>query len=204
VLSALSQEQLAHSLFPLGEMRKEEVRRKAAELGFEVAGKKDSQDLCFIGEDGMEGFLNRHQNSLLEPGEIVDTAGKVLGRHQGLARYTIGQRKGLRIAFPEPYYVINKDAALNRLIVGFLKELGRKELSARDANWTSGEAPSEPFRAMVKIRYKAEPAEGLVFPQVQGYDKFRVTFEKALRDITPGQRVVLYQGEECLGGGTIQ
>ncbi|MHC1784556.1 MAG: tRNA 2-thiouridine(34) synthase MnmA [Anaerolineaceae bacterium] len=201
VLSGLNQEQLSRSLFPLGGMPKEDVRKKAAELGFEVADKKDSQDLCFIGEDGVEGFLSRHQNSLLEPGEIVDTSGKVLGVHQGLARYTIGQRKGLRIAFPEPYYVIDKDAVQNRVIAGFLNELGKKDLSARDVNWISGQAPAGEFQCMVKIRYKAEPAEGFVFPL--GYDKFKIRFERALRDITPGQRVVLFQGEECLGGGTI-
>lgn len=204
VLSGLNQTQLAHSLFPLGGMLKEEVRRKAVELGLEVAKKKDSQDLCFTGDGGMGGFLSRHQPSLLEPGEIVDTAGKVLGRHMGLAAYTIGQRKGLRIAAAEPYYVIEKDITRNRLIAGFLNELGKSELAAGDVNWIGGDkfVPSGPFSAMVKIRYRAAPVEGFVFPL--GCDTFKIKFGQTLRDITPGQRAVLYDGEECLGGGTIQ
>jgi tRNA-specific 2-thiouridylase len=204
VLSGLNQTQLAHSMFPLGGLHKEEVRLKAAELGLEVAKRKDSQDLCFTGEGGVSGFLSRNQISLLQPGEIVDTAGKVLGMHIGLAAYTIGQRKGLKIAAAEPYYVIEKDIPGNRLIVGFLNELGKSELTAGEVNWigSDGASASEPFSAMVKIRYRAAPVEGFVFPQ--GCDTFKIKFGQELRDITPGQRAVLYDGDECLGGGTIR
>ncbi len=204
VLSGLNQVQLSRSLFPLGGMFKKEVRKKAADLGLEVAKKEDSQDLCFTGDGGVEGFLSRHQKSLLEPGEIVDAAGRVMGGHLGLALYTIGQRKGLRIPAAEPYYVIAKDMERNRLVVGFQNELGRLDLAAREVNWIGGNenAPSAPFKATVKIRYRAEPVEGFVFPT--GCDTFKIKFVQALRDITPGQWVVLYNGEECLGGGTIQ
>lgn len=202
VLSGLNQNQLSHTIFPLGELKKEEVREKARQFGFEIADKKDSQDLCFIGQDGLEGFLSRQDNSLLQPGDIIDTSGKILGQHQGLARYTIGQRKGLRISSPQPYYVIDKDTSTNQVIAGFSEELGKSELTAADVNWIDGAAPEAPFQASVKIRYKAELAEGFVFPL--GYDKFNVTFKEPLRDITAGQRVVLYSEDYCLGGGTIQ
>jgi tRNA-specific 2-thiouridylase len=204
VLSGLNQAQLSRSLFPLGGMFKKEVRKKAVELGLEIAKKEDSQDLCFTGDGGVGGFLSRHQKSLLEPGEIVDATGRKMGSHMGLALYTIGQRKGLRIPAAKPYYVIAKDMERNRLIVGFQNELGRSDLVARAVNWIGGNenAPSAAFKAMVKIRYRAEPAEGFVIPT--GCDTLIIKFGQAIRDITPGQWVVLYDGEECLGGGTIQ
>jgi tRNA-specific 2-thiouridylase len=132
----------------------------------------------------------------------MDREGKELGKHQGLAYYTIGQRKGLGLASGEPLFVLEKDLAGNRLIVGKQQELGTNRLIAREVNWTSGRTPQAEFSADIKIRYKAQPVHGQVFPMEEA--GFRVEFDQQLRDITPGQAAVLYNGEECLGGGIIQ
>jgi tRNA-specific 2-thiouridylase len=138
---------------------------------------------------------------ILQPGEIVTTSGKPIGKHDGLANYTIGQRKGLNVASPVPLYVISKQSSSNALVVGTLDELGFTELIARDVNWTSGEVPGEPFRALVKIRYTAKEAEALVIP-LEG-DQVSVKFDAPVRDVTAGQAAVFYQDEIMLGGGII-
>jgi len=201
VLSALSQEQLAHTLFPLGAMLKPEVRALAHRLGIAVADRPDSQDLCFLGAGDYRSFVARHRPEILKPGAIVDVNGRVVGEHQGLAFYTIGQRKGLKIAAPSPLYVLAKDLHRNVLVVGEAEALGQDHLMAVDASWISGIVPQSPFRAQVKIRYKANEVDGCVWADTPA--AFRVQFEHPLRDITPGQRVVLYQQQVCLGGGTI-
>ena len=201
VLHVLKQDQLAHALFPVGEFPKPEIRRIAADFGLPTASRADSQDLCFLAGEDYRGFLQRNAAEILQPGEIVTTSGKLIGKHDGLANYTIGQRKGLNVASPVPLYVITKKASNNALVVGTLDELGFTELTARDVNWTSGETPSEPFRALVKIRYTAKEAEALVTP-MEG-DQVSVKFDAPVRDVTAGQAAVFYQDEVMLGGGII-
>jgi len=202
VLHVLGQEQLAHALFPLGGYSKTQVRQLARDFGLPVAERADSQDLCFLGNGDYRSFLIRNVPTLEGPGPIFSTDGQLLGQHQGLAFYTIGQRKGLGIAAPQPLYVLKKDLRNNTLIIGPLGELGKQELVAAGVNWVSALAPEEPFRARVKIRYKAKEAPGLVTPlQDRGA---HVSFDEPLRDITPGQAAVFYDGPVCLGGGIIQ
>ena len=201
VLHVLKQDQLAHALFPVGEFPKPEIRRIAADFGLPTASRADSQDLCFLAGDDYRHFLQRHTPEILKPGEITTTNGKVIGQHDGLANYTIGQRKGLNLASPVPLYVITKHATSNTLIVGTLDELGFTELTARDVNWISGEAPRESFRALVKIRYSAKEVEAWVNPMEA--DQASVKFDAPVRDVTAGQAAVFYQGEVMLGGGII-
>jgi len=201
VLHVLKQDQLAHALFPVGEYPKPEIRRIAADFGLPTASRADSQDLCFLAGEDYRIFLKRNAAEILKPGKIVTTDGRVLGQHDGLANYTIGQRKGLNIASPLPLYVITKQASNNALVVGTLEELGFTELTARDVNWISGETPREPFRAEVKIRYTAKEAGALVSPMAG--KQVSVKFDAPVRDVTAGQAAVFYQGEVMLGGGII-
>lgn len=202
VLSVMGQEQLAHALFPVGSYPKTEVRQIAERFGLPTASKKDSQDLCFLGDGDYRRFLSVHAPDVMTAGPIVRKNGEVVGEHHGLANYTIGQRKGLGIYAPDPLYVIGVNPQRNALIVGTADELGLQHLTAHRVNWVSGEVPSVPFRAEVKIRYKAKPAPALVEPL--GADRMTVTFDEPVRDITPGQGAVVYAGVVCLGGGIIQ
>jgi tRNA-uridine 2-sulfurtransferase len=202
VLHVLTQEKLKHALFPVGDYPKPEIRQIAERHGLPTASRKDSQDLCFLAGEDYRNFLQRNAAEMLKPGEIVTRDGKASGAHNGLANYTIGQRKGLGVASPVPLYVLGKDAAQNALIVGTQDELGSDTLTARDVNWVSGEVPAEPFRADVKIRYTAKEAEALVTPLGEG--QVQVRFDAPQRDITAGQAAVFYQGEVLLGGGIIQ
>ncbi len=201
-LHLLTQTQLAHTLFPLGEFTKPETRAMARRFGLRVAEKHESQDLCFIADGNYRNFLRRNVPDALTPGEIVDTRGKVLGQHAGLGSYTIGQRKGLGLALGEPLYVIALDAASNRMMVGHADELGKRELSAASVNWIAGSAPEQALRVTAKIRYRAIEVAATVTPLNES--RMRVTFDQPLRDVTPGQAVVLYADAVCLGGGTIQ
>jgi tRNA-uridine 2-sulfurtransferase len=202
VLSILSQEQLVHTILPLGEMKKPEVRQLARDLGLAVAERAESQDLCFLGGVDYRLFLQAHTPEVVQPGEMVDRNGAVLGQHQGLAFYTIGQRKGLGISAAEPLYVVEKNLVENKLIVGTQNELGHMKLIARQANWI-GELPKEnPFRVQVKIRYKAQKAWGWITNLAA--DRFLIEFDQPLRDITPGQNAVVYQDDICLGSGIIE
>jgi tRNA-specific 2-thiouridylase len=201
VLYVLDQEKLKRALFPIGEYPKTEIRAIAEKFKLPTASRKDSQDLCFLAGEDYRNFLQRNAAEMLKPGDIATQDGKVVGRHNGLANYTIGQRKGLGASSPVPLYVITKNASSNTLIVGARDELGFTELIARDVNWISGEAPREPFRALIKIRYTAKETEGLVTPLTG--NQLRVEFPAPLRDITSGQAAVIYSGEEMLGGGII-
>jgi tRNA-specific 2-thiouridylase len=153
VLHVLDQEKLAKALFPIGDYPKTEIRAIAERYGLPTASRKDSQDLCFLAGEDYRNFLQRNAAAMLQPGEILRRDGKLVGEHSGLANYTIGQRKGLGVASPIPLYVLGKNSITNTLIVGTQDELGSRELIARDVNWLSGEIPTEPFRAEVKIRY---------------------------------------------------
>lgn len=203
VLHVLTQRHLARVLFPVGEYTKAQVRQMAAERGLPVASRRESQDLCFLADGDYRRFLRDWAPAdAIRPGPIVDSRGRVLGRHQGLPFYTIGQRKGLGIAAREPLYVLRLEPATNTVVVGPAAELGRDRLTARAVNWIAGRPPAEPIRAQVKIRYKARPAAATVIPLPD--DRVEVRFDRPLRDITAGQAAVFYDGEVCLGGGLIE
>ncbi len=202
VLHVLTQERLRHAIFPLGGYLKTEVRKLAREFGLSAANRSDSQDLCFLAGEDYRDFIRRNAPQAAIPGSILTRAGEMIGMHQGLAFYTIGQRKGLGISSPEPLYVLAKDSASNALIVGARSELGSRGLTAQSVNWISGYAPAEPFRAQVKTRYTAKEAWALVTPvEGNGVD---VLFDVPQRDITPGQAAVIYDHDIVLGGGLIQ
>ncbi|MBI5295423.1 MAG: tRNA 2-thiouridine(34) synthase MnmA [Chloroflexi bacterium] len=202
VLHVLTQEKLRRALFPVGEYPKTEIRKIAESFGLPTASRPDSQDLCFLAGEDYRNFLQRNAAEMLKPGEIVTTDGRVVGHHNGLPNYTIGQRKGLGLASPVPLFVITKHATRNTLVVGTADELGSSALTAKDVNWISGAAPAEPFRAQVKIRYTARPAWAWVTP-LNG-EQAQVQFDLPARDVTAGQAAVFYVEDEVLGGGIIQ
>ena len=202
VLSVLGQDQLQHALFPVGEYVKPEVRQIAERFGLPTASKKDSQDLCFLGDGDYRRFLTQYAPEVMVAGPIMRRSGEVVGEHRGLANYTIGQRKGLGVQAAQPLYVIGMNAQQNSLVVGTAEELGSAQLTAGRVNWVSGEIPTEAFYADVKIRYKAAPVRALIEPL--GSHRFNAKFDAPLRDITAGQGAVLYDGDVCLGGGIIE
>jgi tRNA-specific 2-thiouridylase len=202
VLHVLNQEKLSCSLFPIGEYPKAEIRKIAESFGLATAKRPDSQDLCFLAGEDYRGFLQRNAPTILHGGPIARRGGEVLGEHNGLANYTIGQRKGLGIASGEPLYVLAKDAETNTLIIGTEEELGSRELTASNVNWVAGEPLMSPFRAEVKTRYTAKEAWAEVTPLENG-NRCQVLFDAPQRDITPGQAAVFYQDDLLLGGGVI-
>jgi len=209
VLHVLSQWQLQHALFPLGAYTKSEVRAMAAERGLPVATKAESQEICFVAANDYRGFMRRYADETGKAapiaGAILDEAGTRLGMHEGLAYYTIGQRKGLGISAREPLHVLKLDAARNAVVVGPAAALDRHEFTVRETTWSSGAALTEPVEVMVKVRYKATPAPGLVTPLPDG--RASITLHEPLRAITPGQAAVFYagaDGDEVLGGGLIE
>jgi len=202
VLSRLNQTQLAHTLLPLGELQKNQVRDIARAHGLEeTANKPESQDLCFVSNRDYRAFLTQYIPQTLMPGNILNEKGEIIGEHQGLAFYTIGQRKGIRVAAPLPYYVLAKDMQQNNLIVAPLEKLGRLELTGVGVNWMSGKTPQKPFTAQVKIRYKANFVDAIITPIPN--NSIHVQFDEPMRDITPGQFAVIYAGEQVLGSAVI-
>lgn len=199
VLAGLSQQQLARSLFPVGGQPKAETRRHAERLGLPVAGKPDSQDLCFAPAGDAGAFLEERAPHLAREGEVVDPGGEILGTHRGAHRYTVGQRRGLGVSTGDRTYVLEVDAAANRVVVGPSALLTRPGLLARAVNWIP-ERPDGPFEASVKIRYRGEDVPAVVEPRGTGA---RVEFRSPQPAVTPGQAVVFYDGDEVLGGGTI-
>jgi len=202
VLSRLDQDQLARARFPLGEMHKSDVRRMAEEIGLHVSGRSDSVDLCWTGDGGVSGFLARHlPPGAARPGPIVDTAGRQVGEHRGLPYYTLGQRRGLGLSQGRPVYVVGRSADLNELVVGPAAELDAVEVPTRDVHWISGVAPDSPIAVTAQVRYRAPaaPAEVVVGPGRTAV----VRFAEPQLAPTPGQAVVFYDGDECLGGGII-
>ena len=200
-LYRLSQEQLAHIRFPLGDFTKSMARDIAEANGLVTARKRDSQDICFIpGGDYvafMEGYLQKHY----APGDFLDRDGNVVGTHRGAVCYTVGQRKGLGLAMGEPVYVCGKSMEDNTVTVGPNEVLFHNALEARDWNWISMEAPSSPVRVSAKIRHSRNEYPATVYPEADG--RAKVVFDEAVRAISPGQAVVLYQGDTVVGGGTI-
>jgi tRNA-specific 2-thiouridylase len=202
VLHVLNQEQFSHAMFPLGEYTKPQIREMARAFNLPVAERSDSQDLCFLGNGDYRDFLLRNVPEVASPGPIMTREREQLGEHQGLAFYTIGQRKGLGIAAAHPLYVLEKDGDNNTLVVGTKEQLGRDELTTGVVNWISGQPPENPIRASVKIRYKANEVDGTITPLEDGGTHIKLN--QSLRDITPGQAAVFYDGEVCLGGGIIK
>lgn len=201
VLHVLNQNQLKHALFPIGIYPKPEVRRLARVFNLQVAERAESQDLCFLAGEDYRRFLHRTAPQVAVPGPIMTTRGEILGTHQGLAFYTIGQRKGLGIYASSPLYVLDKNVQHNALIVGTAEELGRRKFKTEKINWIQGNAPLQPLRGQVKIRYRALDAWAEITP-LPG-NNAQIILDEPLRDITPGQAAVFYDDEECLGGGII-
>ena len=201
VLASLGQADLARTMFPLGGMHKSEVREHARRCKLPVADRPDSQDLCFIPGSDYRRFLNKYSPESFIPGPIVNRKGEVLGEHQGLPAYTIGQRKGIWVSSPRPLYALEIDTARNALVVGTVEELGHGGLRTEKASWVRGDPPAPVFRAMVKIRYTSteQPAEVTVGTE----GGVRAMFDRPLRDITPGQSAVFYNEEICLGTAVI-
>ncbi|MBI1880930.1 MAG: tRNA 2-thiouridine(34) synthase MnmA [Chloroflexi bacterium] len=202
ILYTLTQERLARVMFPLGRHTKAEIRQIAEAKQLPVFNRPDSQDLCFLGQGDYRAFLQRRAPEVVQPGLILNTGGKVLGEHQGLAFYTIGQRKGLGLAAPEPLYVLHLDSATNSLIVGTVDELGQTDLTAGQVTYVSGRPPAGPIQLTAKIRYKAKEVGASLTPLPDA--RARLTLATPLRDITPGQAVVFFEGDQILGGGIIE
>jgi tRNA-specific 2-thiouridylase len=203
ILYTLTQERLARVLFPIGEYPKREIRQIAAAKQLPVFNRPDSQDLCFLGQGDYRAFLQRRAPQVVQPGPILDTRGQVLGQHQGLAFYTIGQRKGLGIAAREALYVLRLDSVSNSLIVGPEDELGQKQLAAGQVTFINHRPPLQsPLQVTAKIRYKAREVEATLTP-LPG-ERAHLSFNTPLRDITPGQSVVFFAGDRVLGGGIIE
>jgi tRNA-specific 2-thiouridylase len=202
VLSVLSQQQLAQAAFPVGGFQKSEIRAMALDLGLPMASRPDSQDLCFLAGDDYRNFLHRHAPEINRPGMFLNQLGQRLGDHQGLAHYTIGQRKGLGVAFPIPLYVLDKNPADNTIILGTVEDLERDSLQVAEINWISGRPPTRPIHMTVQIRYRAREISAMLTPITP--TSANLHLEAPLRGITPGQAAVFYQGDECLGGGLIQ
>ena len=202
VLYSLTQEQLAHTIFPLGEMYKTQVREIAQENGFINAKKHDSQDICFVQSGRYGDFIRAHSTKSLPEGDFVDRSGKVLGRHKGIYNYTIGQRRGLGLALPQPMYVCEIDVENNRVILGYDDDLFTTSLDADDLNLISVDGIPTPMRIKAKVRY-AHKEDWATVTQT-GEKEIHVEFDTPQRAITKGQAVVLYDGDTVVGGGVIK
>ncbi|MGH9484669.1 MAG: tRNA 2-thiouridine(34) synthase MnmA [Terriglobales bacterium] len=205
-LWGLTQEQLAAARFPLGAMRKPEVRAQAAAFGLSVAEKPDSNEICFVPGNNYAAFLDAYaaeqgESATAQSGELVATDGRVLAHHGGVEHFTVGQRKGLGVASGSPLYVLQVDAAAQRVTVGSDAELRSNHLEASGCNWISGDAPSGPVRVQARIRHRHTPAAAWAEPKPGA--RVSVVFDEPQRAITPGQSVVLYDGETVLGGAWI-
>lgn len=197
----LNQNTLKHFLMPLGDYTKVQTRQLAAELGLAVANKPDSQEICFIPNDDYKSFLAENAPDSLKPGDIVDTNGKIVGRHQGLPLYTVGQRKGLGLAAGKPLYVVELNYNKNTVVVGDNNEVFATELIAEDLNFIAFDTLDASLRSYAKIRYSAQEASAKLIPLEEG--KVHVVFDSPQRAITPGQSIVFYDGDLVIGGGII-
>ncbi len=200
-LYALPQSVLARTLFPLGGLTKAEVRRIAAARGLEAAHRRDSQDICFLPDGDYPAFLARHTGEDCPPGDFLDGDGNVIGRHEGHVRYTLGQRRGLRIALGQRTYVVGKDPARNTVTLGSEDALYARRVAARDLNWIACDRLDSPCRLTAKTRYSQTEASVTVWQT--GEDALTAVFDTPQRAVTPGQALVLYDGETVVGGGTI-
>ena len=199
VLYGMGQKELGHTLMPVGGYAKDEIRNLALEAGFPNAEKPDSQDICFIPSGDYRQFLK--ERVAPRPGAIVDSGGVVLGRHEGMEFFTVGQRRGLGISTKTPQYVVAIDSESGDVMVGPEDQLYSRTLVASDVNYISGHEPEAGARVSVKIRYKSPEAPAVLYPDGT---KVTVEFESPQRAVTPGQAMVMYQGDEVLGGGRIE
>lgn len=203
----LTQDQLSRALFPLGELTKRDVRESARRHNLYVAEKRESQEICFVPDGDYAGFIERYleaegrEELNSSRGEIVDTDGRVVGEHEGVHRFTVGQRRGLGITRQLPLYVVRIEPEERRVVVGHADELLSSEFTATGINWVAFDEPGEPVRADVRVRYRHEEARATITPL--GEARVRVRFDEPQRAITPGQATVFYRGEEVVGGGWI-
>jgi tRNA-specific 2-thiouridylase len=204
----LTQEQLSRAMFPLGEMSKPEARDAARQHGLiGVSEKKESQEICFVPDGDYASFIDRYLEAedatdrLPGSGEIVDTSGRVIGRHEGIQRYTVGQRRGIGIADERPLYVISLDAGKNQVMVGGSEDLLSNEFTVARVNWIAFDDPGEPVRAEVRVRYRHTATAATITPLAN--QRARIVFDEPQRAITPGQASVFYRGDEVIGGGWI-
>jgi len=201
VLFGIHRELLSRILLPVGNYRKDEIRGFAEKIGLRVAEKPDSQEICFVPPGEHAQFVRRRRPEQDTSGEIVTSDGTVVGRHRGIEQFTIGQRKGLGVALGEPRYIIRIEPETCRVVVGTHEELGRTELTAREANWLVDE-PTEPIRCQVKIRYRSRLEDATLTPLADA--RFHVRFDAPRHGIAPGQAAVCYNGDQVLGGGWIE
>jgi tRNA-uridine 2-sulfurtransferase len=204
----LTQAQLSRAMFPLGDMSKPEARDAARQHGLTgVSEKKESQEICFVPDGDYAGFIDRYLEAenaterLPGSGEIVDTNGRIIGRHEGIHRYTIGQRRGIGISDQQPLYVVSINADKNRVTVGQADELLSNEFTAAGVNWIAFDDPSQPVRAEVRVRYRHTAAPATITPLRNA--RAHIVFDEPQRAITPGQATVFYRGDEVVGGGWI-
>ena len=201
VLYSLTQEQLMHTQFPLGELPKPKVREIAEEQGLINARKHDSQDICFVPDGDYAGFIERYTGGTYPDGDFLDENGNVIGRHKGVIFYTIGQRRGIGTGFGKPMYVIGKNADNNTVTLGSNELLFTDTLYADNLNWIAFEYPESEFKCKAKTRYRQTEQPCTVYPQDR--NTVRVVFDEKIRAVTPGQHVVFYDGDIVLGGGVI-
>ena len=201
VLYSLTQDQLAHTLMPLGPYTKPEARQLAEEAGLRVAHKPDSQEICFVEDNDYASFLERYTGTKAPQGDFVDAPGRILGTHSGITHYTIGQRKGLGISFGKPMYVTKIDAVRNRITLGEEGSQYATSLLADDLNFIPFDTLDKPLQVQAKVRYQARPADAVLTPVDGG--RVRVDFAEPQRSVTPGQAVVFYDGDLVVGGGVI-
>jgi tRNA-specific 2-thiouridylase len=203
----LTQEQLSRSMFPLGEMTKEDARGIARDANLYTAEKQESQEICFVPDGKYSEFIDRYlehegrRNELPHAGDIVNANGETVGTHTGIHRYTVGQRRGLGIANEKPLYVLQIERAKNQIVVGEEKDLEAVEFVAKGVNWIAFDTPDEPVRANVKVRYRHEPASATIHPLPDA--RARIVFDEPQRAITPGQATIFYHNDEVVGGGWI-
>ncbi|MEO7190619.1 MAG: tRNA 2-thiouridine(34) synthase MnmA [Vicinamibacterales bacterium] len=200
-LFSLTQDQLAHAMFPVGHLHKADVRAHAARLNLSVADKPDSHEICFVPEGNTGDFVERQVDGLAQAGPIVDSSGRLLGQHRGLHRYTVGQRKGLGISTKAPMYVLRLEPVDGRVVVGPREELGGQTLTASRVNWIDGVVPTEAVRATARIRHHHPDAPAVIVATSEA--SISLEFESPQMAITPGQAVVFYDDDEVLGGGWI-
>jgi tRNA (5-methylaminomethyl-2-thiouridylate)-methyltransferase len=201
VLFGIDRKLLARMLLPVGGFRKPQIRELAAKIGLRVAEKKDSQEICFVTSGQHDEFVRQRRRGIDMSGEIVTTAGRVVGKHPGIEKFTIGQRKKLGVALGEPYFVVRIEPESRRVVIGRHEELARTELTASECNWLVDRSAGE-FRCSAKIRYNTPPAAATA--KLLPDRRLRVAFDEPRYGIAPGQAVVLYDGEQVLGGGWIE
>ncbi len=199
-LHGLGQEALPDLVFPVGSMTKAAVREVAERAGLRNARKAESQEVCFVTRGRAADFVALRRPAQLRPGEVVDTGGRVLGRHGGIHRFTVGQRRGLGLSGPEARYVVGIDAATGRVVVGSPEDASRQRFEVCQVNWVAGQPPARPVEVRVKVRYRHEGVPGRVSPGAEGSE---VRLARPVRGVAPGQAAVFYDGEEVLGGGRI-